>query len=399
MQVLTSNISRCAYYIEQSQNTMAKGNCSLAEPGSKEQCDTAGGAWTEAPSWDTLDAAAGDDGEAAPECMEMFWSRDNHLGNGVGGQPNILNWTLPKAVTNLRMVAAGNGADEYVRCVLRLRYNITTGDTGLDLVDSIAYWDLDSRYNGDDSPVEQDEAVEVPGAQNAKDGGEAGAVDAAGVTRTLQLALNTNQYGRVFEDRSMVFHIVDMDKRVRRRRLQQAADPRVNAEDGLSKDDVMPDECSEIHNLQIRGKRGNIVQSYPSVEHDFEPSPLVAETGDCIRYVMHLTDNDPPNNAGEGLPGSGRANVVLTETGDKNIPVTDWADPVTAPADLFATTDQMFRWSYLGQDSLNKDGASTCLQEDQIADNNNEQNVRNCGKLNPVGPFYDAGIVRRHPLT
>jgi hypothetical protein len=32
----------------------------------------AGGVWTEELSWDTLDAAAGDDGEAAPECMEVI---------------------------------------------------------------------------------------------------------------------------------------------------------------------------------------------------------------------------------------------------------------------------------------------------------------------------------------
>ena len=33
----------------------------------------------------------------------------------------------------------------------------------------------------------------------------------------------------------------------------------------------------QIQSLTIRGKRGNIVQSYPGVEHDFEPSPLVVE--------------------------------------------------------------------------------------------------------------------------
>ena len=29
-----------------------------------------------------------------------------------------------------------------------MRYNITTGDTALDLESSIAYWDLTSQYNG-----------------------------------------------------------------------------------------------------------------------------------------------------------------------------------------------------------------------------------------------------------
>jgi hypothetical protein len=391
--ILTANVSRCAYYIEQSQNTLAKGKCSTAEPATVEECAAAGATWQEGKSWDTVDDEAGGDGENPPMCMESFWNRDNHLGNGEGGQANVYNWTVPSAVTKLRS-QANSDYDEFDRCVVRLRYNITTGDTGLDLETSIAFWDLDAKYNGDDSPVEQDEPVEAPAAGAV--GGANNGGDQTGATRTLQLALNTNQYGRVFEDRSMVFHIVDFDKRNRRRRralqTMQVKDPKLDG-DGLT--EAEQDGCDEIHNLEIRGKRGNIVQSYPGVEHDFEPSPLIAETGDCIHFQMSLTDNDPPNNAGEGLPGSGRANVALTETGDKNVPVTDFNNPVAKPFELFENQEQMFRWAYLGQEHLKQaDGTPTCLEENQIADNNNEQNVRNCGKLNPVGPYYDAGKVK-----
>lgn len=31
----------------------------------------------------------------APECVEAHWSRDNHLGNTVGGYPIYYNWTVP----------------------------------------------------------------------------------------------------------------------------------------------------------------------------------------------------------------------------------------------------------------------------------------------------------------
>lgn len=41
--------------------------------------------WVESPSH----------GIPAPTCMETEFSRDNHLGNGVNGYPNLFNWTIP----------------------------------------------------------------------------------------------------------------------------------------------------------------------------------------------------------------------------------------------------------------------------------------------------------------
>ena len=76
--------------------------------------------------------------------------------------------------------------------------------------------------------------------------------------KPLRLAINTAQFGRIFQDRNHV-----MELRPRSGLPQQSQ------------------EC-RLHNLNVRGKRGNIVQVYPSVEYDFIPNRLNIESGDCI---------------------------------------------------------------------------------------------------------------------
>lgn len=55
--------------------------------------------WTESPSH----------GIPAPICQETEFSRDNHLGNGLNGYPNLFNWTIPAE-------AIGE------RCTVRMRW-------------------------------------------------------------------------------------------------------------------------------------------------------------------------------------------------------------------------------------------------------------------------------------
>lgn len=88
------------------------------------------------------------------------------------------------------------------------------------------------------SPVEQNPYVKVMNQQSV-----------------LRLAINTAQYGRVFQDRSHVFQLM----------------PR-------------PDKMNNarIYNLNVRGKRGNIVQVYPAVEYDFAPNNLEIKQNEYV---------------------------------------------------------------------------------------------------------------------
>jgi len=225
-----------------------------------------------------------------PMCIKATWSQVNNLGNvqdtGKGGLPQNWDWVLP-TIDQFRdsgcyvyqANGGGTAGQEYVRIVTRMRYNMTTMDYAPYTTDS----DCNQNNNQQNqSPVQQNPTVDV-------------GVEMQG----LRLALNTAQTGRTFQDRSHVMRIM----------RKQTGAPGTAAMQGAGK----------IVNVNVQGKRGNIVQTFPAVEYDFWPKIAEVNVGDCLAFQW--TGSNTHNNgnpagdgqagdAGEGRGGSDRSNLV-----------------------------------------------------------------------------------------
>jgi len=274
------------------------------------------------------------------------WSRDNHLGNGQDGFANSYNWTLPvqsMANTNNPLSCI---KDDNCNCVLRLRYNLSTSDVGSTDPHNPSSNFIDWTLNGGSAPVTNNPVVTQDGLAH-------------------RLALNTNQFGRTFQDRSFVFHI-------RPRTLATAT--------------------ARIHNLNVRGKRGNIVETYPATEYDFVPQYLKVRVSDYVHFQWTGCDTNPQGNAGEGTAGTDRSNIVQLSTMTANVPAKDdWLSDSTNA--MFPDKDLRTHMSYLGQ--------SNCLSYEDLktkhgANNDNDINTdpQNCMKMNAANQYFDGGLVQ-----
>jgi len=285
---LTDDPTKCDMVRLNSQNNNDKYKCATFNNGAmvydkdvtkgitSAECVGDGGTWTRYKAW----------GLPSPDCQLGQFSRPNYLGNGRGDgvTPTTLHYnaTLPSwtQLTALNPDTAETVVteQEYVRCAMRLRYNVSTDDYDP--------WNTDVNNN---DIIEGNPTVEVGAAQ------------------PLDIALNTDQYGRTFQDRSHAFYI---------RKAPAVLAAKVA-------------EGRKIFNLNVRGKRGNIVETYPSTEYDFVPTNLNVAQEDLVhlQWCGSLTHNNGANggdgqtgDSGEGAGGSDKHNLVQLLHFDSNYP-------------------------------------------------------------------------------
>ncbi|CAK9010619.1 unnamed protein product [Durusdinium trenchii] len=338
---------RCEYYQKESQNVHSKGYCSEPEHNNPESCQDAGAEWKEMPAFN----------EPAPDCVAGVSSRDNHNGNARGGRPNYYLWRIPDHI-------------EEGRCVLRLRYNMTSGDfrqsalatqngpaTGsLDAGDD--YFHVNKAMN-DPAPGQRRRTVFKGGPPILPQDPVGDWLD-LGEDYRLQLQVNTNQYGRTFEDRTHTFF-------VRSRPAEVSSSAR-------------------IVNYNVRGRRGNIVQVYPSVEYDFVPQELTVEVGDYLHFQWTGSDANAKGNAGNGRQSTDRSNLVQLADREENVPL-PWNEHTLLYNAIANPTAEgkalLTRFAYLDQ------RPDLCEIDD-----NDQNSVQNCKQLNGATAYFDGGIVQ-----
>lgn len=229
----------------------------------------------------------------APRCEQAPWTRANSLGNGRSGMPTTLNITfpalsntLPDGVGKYTNIAVVNG-QKITKGIIRIRYNISTDDYDVANTNSSQNYDLNANPEPIVSPVTQNPTVDI-GLNNLQG---------------LRLAINTNQFGRTFQDRTHVFYLMENNV----------------------------DATAQIQNVVVRGKRGNIVQTFPAVEYDYVPKRKTFSAATPTIVHMQWTGSNTHNNgnpagdgqagdAGEGTTGTDRHNIMPLSGPGENYP-------------------------------------------------------------------------------
>jgi len=479
----TTCSNRCKYYLENSFNKNKKGFCDVprGQPASlkltsqawqrrqwynnKAACEANGFAWFGL----SLEDLYGEENVDYPFCAKTQFARVNQLGNAVdsssgddgddgvskhGVNANRLSWTVPSIPKTTPESYYPDMEEAYASCTLRIRYNISTSDFPAwpsEAMDDGHPWRdamvtaANNSNQGDshrNTPLYQDPYVYI-GAGDDEEKGD----------MFLSLALNTNQYARTFQDRTYTFEIRKRPTSTSEADLREDR-PAIPQE---LVDALDPSTSTKVYNVNVRGKRGNIVQTYPAVEYDFVPNSLALNPNDVVHFQWTGSDYNPRRgcNDGEGGPPdpndyltssnsnsrADRSNVVFLNAMSQNVPrdmagylqaarsSLDFATrtalsrdailrhtPCTQCTDdssssdcdddddalLEACVDVVRRLAFLNQQS---DGGSLelrqnrpCLTEADLdgvsSKAERENHPLNCAKLNAKPyPYFDAGFL------
>lgn len=177
-------------------------------------------------------------------------------------------------------------------------------------------------------------------------------VPVEGSTEKLQLAIDTSQFARTFQDRSYVFGIIKRPKGV--------------------------PGGARIFNLNVKGKRGNIVQAFPSTEYDYHPNHLETRIGDYVHFQWTGCDTNPAGNAGEGQDGTDRSNLVEIESLGASVPA---SPEFLKDNSFFSSPELRKKFAFLDQVGCDPD-------------TNNDNDPQNCKVLNAADRYFDGGLLK-----
>jgi hypothetical protein len=230
--IFTNNVEHCdTYYRGQSQNTINKGECinnnnEGSQFNNEKECVENGQRWV----------MSGSHNIAPPLCTSLERVMNS----------NSYEWTVPN--------------DMNENCVLRIRLNISSSEIP---------FSLDSNFNNERSPIKNQEIVNIQGYEHP-----------------IQLAVNSNQVGRVYQDRSYVFSIISRPNNIKKNQ--------------------------NIYNLNVIGKRGSYRQIYPSLQYRFSPRILKMKKNDLIHFQWTGSDYNPSRlpNDGEGGPSDPVGKII-----------------------------------------------------------------------------------------
>lgn len=373
--ILTHRTQDCGMYVGNSQNQNKRYECVCPTCASSNQlvpnnagaCATKGGKWTEVASHNIPPPHCGAPPTSQENELVMFW----------------YDWVVPKAGPKTQS------------CTIRIRYNITTQDGMLENDGVPVTVFGTAAQNNLNTPVHD------------RSGAEADAyfpIDPNNNRTKLGLAVNTQHYGRTFQDRSYVFTI---------------------------KPRSLVGECASktVHNLNSRGKRGNIVQTFPAVEYDFTPNELFVDNlFSCVHVQWTGSDYNPArndNNAYGGTPdpndlNNGRAdrhNMVqmygvmeyqavvsldydwnmFTTSRQRKVSLAFIDQPITNTEECM-TIESILALSALADNDQNNpkytDNGNNYLNQN----NDRDRYYKNCGKLSGAKtPYFDGGLFLPGP--